>query len=114
MYDILESWLELELINDENIMTAEDLEDITPQLPRLIQVLFPDFFNQVTYPLFIFRHLLFLHDSNPVEPKFMSQFGITPWELESRTLKEQFWFLMFLGANVKEVEDILRQHKKQR
>ena len=44
----------------------------------------------------------------------MSQFALTPWELENRTLKEQFWFLMFLGAKFKEVEDILGQHVAKR
>ena len=49
--DILETSLERELKNDENIMTAEDMEDIANQLPPLSQVLVPDFFNCVTYPL---------------------------------------------------------------
>ena len=67
-YDILETWLECNSATDEIIMTAEDVEDIAHQLPPLSQVLVPGFFNQVTYPLCTFRQLLFLHDSNPVEP----------------------------------------------
>ena len=82
--------------------------DIAHQLPPLSQVLVTGFLDPVTYPLRIFRQLLFLHDSNPVEPEFISQFALTPSELESRMLKHQFWFLMSLEAKVKEVEDIWR------
>ena len=114
MYDILESWLECELTTNRNIMTAEDMEDIAHQLPPLSQVLVPCSFNRVTQPLLISYQLLCLHDFNPVEPEFMGQFSITPSELESRTLKEQFSFLMFFEAKVKDVDDVLVQHKKQR
>ena len=114
IYAILESWLDREFTSDDNLMTAEDVENIAQQLPPLSNILIPGFFNRVTYPLRIFRQLLFLHDSNPVVSDFMNLFNLSPCEMKSSMLKEQLWFLLFLGAEVVEVDYVMAQHKKQK
>ena len=95
-------------------MTTEDVEDIAQQLPALSQVLIPGFFKRVTYPLRIFPQLLFLLDSNPVASDFTNLFNLSPNDMKSSTLKEQLWFLLFWGAEIVEVNDLMANHKKRK
>ena len=95
-------------------MASENVEDIAHQLPQLSYVLIPGFFNRVRYPLLIFRELLFLHGSNLFASEFMNFFNLSPRDMKSSTLKENNWFLLFLGAEVVEINDFMAQHKKQK
>ena len=113
IHGIVDSWLDIPLTDEDNAMTTDDVEDIAQALPSLERILVPGYFGRTTFPFRILRQLIFLHDVNPVDADFMTMFDLSQRELKNNGLKEQLWFLLFFGAEVKEIEDLRAEHKRQ-
>ena len=113
IYDVVESWMDTPLTGEEDIMTTDDVEDITQSLPSLKRIIVSGFFNRLTFPFRIFQQLIFLHDVNPVPTEFMPMFMLKELDQKNNGFNEQLWFLLFLGADLKDIDDIRAQHKSQ-
>ena len=114
IHGIVDSWLDIPLTDEDNAMTTDDVEDIAQALPSLERILVPGYFGRTTFPFRILRQLIFLHDVNPVDADFTTFFDLSLRELGNNGLMEQLRFLLLLGAEVKEIEDLRAEHKRQK
>ena len=114
IFGIVGSLLDIPLNEDGSTMKTDDVEDIAQSLASLERILVPVFFNRIAFHFRILTQLIFLHDVNHVDPDFMTLFDLTQRDHKNNGLKEQLWFLLFVGADVKGIEKLRAQSKMQR
>ena len=105
--------LEMPLTEDQNILTAEGVEDIVQSLPSMNLYKAPGFFNRIPLPFRILRCVMVILNIDPVPNNFLDGLRLSDDERTDTRLHELLWFLMLIGSDVNEVSELLEQHRVQ-
>ena len=101
LFGIVESWLDIMLNENGNIITTDVVEDIAQSLSPFERIMVPGFFKRIKFPFRILRQRIFLHGFHPLDPDFMMLFDLSQRDHKNNLLKQQLMFLLFLVADVK-------------
>lgn len=110
----IESFLESPLELSVNLFSLSDVADIVHGFPIVQSLLTPNFFLRVTLPFRLLRRCLNLHLVNPVTEEMTSSVHLPADEREDPHLREQIWFLQFLGSSANGVAETLERFRDNR
>ena len=93
-------------------MSSEDVEDVIEQLLNIENILVPEFFSRITFPMRLSSQTIFQNGLDTVDSDFPALFTLSDRDLNNTGIKEKLWFLLFLGAEVQQRQDVFSKHRQ--
>ena len=112
IHSTFEYCLEISLNDEDQLMPSEGVEDIIEQIPNIENILVPGFFSRITFPLRLLRQTIFPNGLGSVDSEFPALFKLPDRDLNNTGIKEKLWFLLFLGAEVQQIQDVFSKHRQ--
>ena len=92
-------------------MEITDTHAIIHGLPHYTNLMDPSFFNRTTLTFRLLRRALELHNRNNVKMSQINAVAMHDEDRQDTRIREQVWYLLFIGAPPFEVSELLRRFK---
>ncbi len=112
--DAIESFFETPPELATSRFSLSDFADIIHVFPLVHTLMASDFFMHVTLLFRLLRRYLHLHLVNPVTEQMANRVPLSDEEQDDPRLREQIWFLQFLGASAHGITGTLNAFRDSR